>query len=465
MTNNFSKVWASSNRALQCANSFNESKTSGNDRIAFHVGRLGISVDSMKTARNVAAIGLLGYCAYQGSKNYFEIRKAKALSEIKIEEARRLAEIKGTRNLRRETEVVDYEEVTTEAGSTEAPKRRPMTIDELKATVDPKDLEIKYLAGTFIRKGIVNIIAGPSSGGKSHLAMHILYKAAEGRPSGLVDTAVDNVSTGPVKVIAYLAEHDIQDLCDKFCSHPNIRILDKDYCADFKQNSQSILADIQMLIDDMPEGVDCIIDLDNVTALLGQKAMAHDIDILLNGLNAISGKSKMQGKTITFLLVAHTDLDEKGKPDQRWVRGSQNFVNLCPQILYIGKCGYGDPYRMLVPVKTKKGSTERAYIVKFSTGEDPYTLFDYVEEMSLDDAMNLKKKEDFSKGESESTANSCENDAKVGRPSKYSDELIRDIHEAIQNGTSTAEACRTVGGGIDRSSYMERAKKLGLLTD
>lgn len=377
------------------------------------------------------------------------------------------------------------EEGLSSSNNADAPKR----VSEMSAHTS---VGLEYILGKFFEKGEISMLCGRTSMGKTYALYHILYSIAAGTSSGLFDDEIQNGTHVPNQVIAYLGESSESDIRSRFADHPNLRIFTKAQCAEFEQDVDKLVASVRNQVTNLNEGTDCTIGLDNMAKLCNESSNWTKVDKLYNGLESVIAEAKKRNVTVSVILIAHTNTDSK-KPSLSNFKGLQSKVNLCKNILEIYPCGLGSEYKMLIPLKCKYDNNlqEKAYIIKqYKSDVEPQKLFEFVETMDLNDALNLGNvsatgstlinsgaddtyEDDIDElavdGDGHIYGHSLEElvvgSKGKGRPKSVSDETIQAITNDIQNGMSKNAACKKYHVSRDAYNYRMGQGKVRIYTN
>ncbi|MBQ0155279.1 MAG: hypothetical protein KBT22_01735 [Bacteroidales bacterium] len=381
--------------------------------------------------------------------------------------------------------MMEAEVVISSSNNADAPKR----VSEMSAHTS---VGLEYILGKFFEKGEISMLCGRTSMGKTYALYHILYSIAAGTSSGLFDDEIENGTHVPNQVIAYLGESSEGDIRSRFADHPNLRIFTKEQCAEFEQDVDKLVASVRNQVANLNEGTDCTIGLDNMAKLCNESSNWTKVDKLYNGLESVIAEAKKRNVTVSVILIAHTNTDSK-KPSLSNFKGLQSKVNLCKNILEIYPCGLGSEYKMLIPLKCKYDNNlqEKAYIIKqYKSDVEPQKLFEFVETMDLNDALNLGNvsatgstlinsgaddtyEDDIDElavdGDGHIYGHSLEElvvgSKGKGRPKSVSDETIQAITNDIQNGMSKNAACKKYHVSRDAYNYRMGQGKVRIYTN
>lgn len=331
--------------------------------------------------------------------------------------------------------------------STEAPLRESKVYGHHKTEGD--DNPPKFLVEN-IRRGGVNIVAGPSGSCKSILVVQILTAIALGFRSifEVVSDAVSNFKGQ--KTFLYNSEGLVEDWEDRYCTggnNPPIEVVHKKACR--FSSVQELVQDIRNRVKHY--GKDCTVALDNLTRFFPCISDTLVID-LFDGLESIQGEMEQVGAIVTFIIASHTN-DKipswKGIFEQS-LRGSGNLVRFSDYTIGVNHSRFGKTVKYIKPMKERQSGTD--VVQKVQWNDTPYWHLEYDGEY-LEDAVKPFRPKTMAEG------NAVDNppEDKGKRPTAEDRETIERMRAEGKSG-------KTIASALDVSvrTYYNYLDKLGL---
>lgn len=156
---------------------------------------------------------------------------------------------------------------------------------------------------------------------------------------------------------------------------------------------------------------DCTIFVDNLTTYAGQDITCKLVNDLFDTLERIQWDANQNGRSITVVLVAHTnkDCEENKKIKLKDISGSTTLETLATGIFGLSNTEVDDIKILHDLKKRRKGNKKEVYLKRESF---PYAHFELIDDEHLDDPsdenlQNMQSQQQTNFGSSNSTSNSA----------------------------------------------------------
>ena len=217
------------------------------------------------------------------------------------------------------------------------------------------------LLGKLIYKGDTVIWYGTPGSGKTTAAIQMAIDLSLGSHSKLIPAIYDNGLHKPIHIIYYDMEMDDNDFDNFFGTYdrsqiPNIDFFRNTYFTkptDFVNNVRSKLSTCKD---------DTVVFVDNASAI-GLTLNAEGIrSLFLNDFRKMKEECKARGFTVTFIVIAHTNKEQK-------LYGSSNFSNFCSTMLKMERVPNKNSSTLSVEKSRKYGTDmqDKKFMLEFDT--------------------------------------------------------------------------------------------------
>ena len=298
----------------------------------------------------VAAAALIVVWNVCDSVKYSENMKADAELEA----------IKATFGRRRN--VIDsegYDDPTDGDSSTNDNETKAQKASDIKGSYE--NYNDGQLLGKLIYKGDTVIWYGTPGSGKTTAAIQMAIDLSLGSHSKLIPAIYDNGLHKPIHIIYYDMEMDDNDFDNFFGTYdrsqiPNIDFFRNTYFTkptDFVNNVRSKLSTCKD---------DTVVFVDNASAI-GLTLNAEGIrSLFLNDFRKMKEECKARGFTVTFIVIAHTNKEQK-------LYGSSNFSNFCSTMLKMERVPNKNSSTLSVEKSRKYGTDmqDKKFMLEFDT--------------------------------------------------------------------------------------------------
>lgn len=244
--------------------------------------------------------------------------------------------------------------------------------------------DFKPLIANWISSGGVYVLAAPTGTGKSILAVQMGIDIATGMPSKLVP---GDVNKAPQRVLYYNGELKDQDFGNRYGKNgvefpkDNFMLISGRFYSfeDFLIHLESKARE---------QSSDCTIFVDNLTTYAGQDITCKLVNDLFDTLERIQWDANQNGRSITVVLVAHTNKDCE---DNKYIKlkdisGSTTLETLATGIFGLANTEVDD-IKILHDLKKRREGNKKE--VRLKRESFPYVHFELV-----DDGQNLADSSD-----------------------------------------------------------------------
>jgi len=255
----------------------------------------------------------------------------------------------------------------------------------LSTILEHSKIEYSYLFGPWIWEGGCTVLFSPTKLGKTTCAVQIANDIACGTPSMMLPPEL-NQPHSPQAVLYNDLESDDTDFQDRYGMAPNEFSPNLQFTFDHVfDTSEELMDSIENNVFQFNGNVTVVIDN---TSMIGDSKYQAKTEQLIKRIKALQTRFKQNGHLLTFILVAHTHKTIDDKIELEDISGSSNFANLSRSILAIEKSGFGNDYRILKPLSSrKKDVLEDDQVIVIKRCSDPYLHFEYFATMNEDDAL------------------------------------------------------------------------------
>lgn len=247
--------------------------------------------------------------------------------------------------------------------------------------------EYENLFGPWIWSGGITVLFSPTKLGKTTCAVQIAADIASGSPSLMLPDELNQSPHTPQTVLYYDLESDETDFQDRYGMaaseiSPNLKI-SFDYVYD---TTDELMDCIEQNLSDYDSNVTVVIDN---TSMVGDSKYQAKTEQLVKRIKSMQSMFKQRGHLLTFLLIAHTHKTKDDKIELEDISGSSNFVNLSRCNLAMEKSGFGNDFRILKLLNTRKlEGIEDGKVLVVKRCSDPFLHFEYYATMDEDDALS-----------------------------------------------------------------------------